>query len=518
MSTILRPKVTFNILPAALEISVAPQRILFVGQKTSAGTATSGVLVENIQNDNSENTFFGEDSMLASMIRSAKNINQVTRMDAIPLDDDGDGVAAEGVVAFSGTATGTGSIFVTVGSDANFKYSVDIEVGDTATIVGGKLATLINADPKCPVSAVNTTGSVALTAINLGLEGNQLGLRYQGQVAGITVALTAFADGLTNPDLTDIFDVIEGQRYQTIVWPSTYTLATVVNFLGGRFNVTNEVLDGVAVVTKTDTLANLLSAADAQNSQSLVIAANRLLSDADFKGPSLLEINNDLSSQFAAIRALRLTQDANLARYVIATRGALDSFGGPALASLPYFNTPFYNLPIIPVGKGFSKEEIDQLATAGAFVFGNNVTRTQTILSDVVTTYKTDVAGNPDSSFKYLNYVDTISTIREYMVNNCRARFAQCRLTAGDLIPGRNIANEILVRSFLTQLFVNLGGEDYVLTQAGETSLEFFRDNLVVSLDLENGKVTANMITPIVTQLREILGTIQIAFSTEALQ
>jgi len=262
---------------------------------------------------------------------------------------------------------------------------------------------------------------------------------------------------------------------------------------------------------------NLVTLGNAQNSQSVVIAGNRLLNDTDFKGGSMLELNNVVSAQFGALRALRLTQDANISRYVIATRGALDSFGGPALASLPYFNSPFFDLPIIPIGKGFKKEEIDQLAEAGLFVFGNNVNRTQIILADVVTTYKTDVAGNPDKSFKFLNYVDTISTVREYMVNNCRARFAQCRLTNGDLIPRRNIANEILIRSFITQLYTNLSQTDFVLTQAGEDALEFFRENLNVSLDLVDGQVTINMITPIVTQLREILGTIQIAFSTQAL-
>lgn len=514
MTTIQRPKVTLNIIPATQDISVAPQRILFIGQKTSAGSATAGQLVTRIGNDNSENTLFGAKSMLAGMIRAAKKINKVTQMDAIPLSDDGSAVAAEGTVAFSGTASAAGTIYITVGSTTNYRYEVAIESGDTATVIGGKLATLINNDTKAIVTAVNTTGSVALTAVNAGLEGNTIGLRYEGSVAGVSITLTAFADGATNPSLTGLFDVIEGQRYQTIVWPSSYTLSTVVNFLGERFNVTNEILDGVAVITKTDSYADLITLGNSQNSQSLVIAGNKELNDSDFIGPSMLELNNVVSAQFAALRALRLTEDANLSRYVIATRGALDSFGGPALASLPYFNTPFFDLPLIPIGKGFTKEEVDALATAGVFVFGNNINRTQVILADVVTTYKTDVAGNPDESFKFLNYVDTISTIREYMVNNCRARFAQCRLTEGDLIPGRNIANEALIRAFLTQLYTNLSQSDFVLTQAGEAALRFFIQNLSVSLDLIEGQVTVNMITPIVTQLREILGTIQIAFST----
>lgn len=518
MTTILRPKVTLSIRAAALEISVAPQRILFIGQKTSAGSATSGALIQNIPNDNSQNTLFGENSMVAGMITAAKLINQQTQMDAIGLSDAGGAVAATGVVTFSGTATATGSIFITVGSTANYRYSVDIESGDTATAIGAKLVTLIGADAKVPVTAGNSSGAVTLTAVNAGLEGNTIGLRVEGSVAGVTVALTAFTGGLTNPTITSVFDAIGENRYQTIVWPSTYTLSILTNFLGSRFNVTNEVLDGVGIVTVTDTYSNLLTAGNAQNSQSLVMFGNKKLTDSDFKGPSMLEMNNIMSSEFAALRALRLTAKANISRYVIATRGALDAFGGPALASLPYFNTPFFNLPLIPVAKGFTKDEVDSLANAGISVFGNNVTRTQVILSDVLTTYKTDVAGNPDISFKYLNYVDTISTVREYMVNNLRVRFAQCRLTEGDLVAGRNIANADLIRAVVTQYYMDLSNADFVLTQRGEIALDFFKQNLNVSLDLSTGTVTINMITPIVTQLREILGTIQIAFSTQALQ
>jgi phage tail sheath gpL-like len=518
MTTILRPKVSLSILPAALEISVAPQRILFIGQKTSAGTATSGALVENIPNDNSENTLFGENSMLAGMIRSAKLINKVTQMDAIGLSDAGGAVAATGTVAFSGTATEDGTLYITVGSTYSYRYEIAVESGDTATVIGGKLETAINADTKVPVTATNTTGSVELEAVNAGLEGNAIGLRYEGSVGGITITLTAFASGATNPTITSIFNAIGDKRYQTIVWPSTYTLSVLTNFLGERFNVTNEVLDGVGITTITDTYANLLTAGNAQNSQSLVMFGNRKLTDTDLKGPSMLELNNIVSSQFAALRALRFTDGASISRYVNATRGALDAFGGPALASLPYFNSPFYNLPIIPTAKGFTKEEVDDLADAGISVFGNNVTRTQIILSDVLTTYKTDSAGNPDISFKYLNYVDTISNIREYMVNNLRARFSQCRLTEGDLVAGRNIANEDLIRAVITQYYINLSDQDYVLTQSGEVALDFFKENLVVSLELSTGTVTINMVTPIVTQLREIVGTIQIAFSTQALQ
>jgi phage tail sheath gpL-like len=54
------PKLNFNILPADVEVGLAEQRILFIGQMTSEGTATAEKLVQNIANDNSWDTLFGK--------------------------------------------------------------------------------------------------------------------------------------------------------------------------------------------------------------------------------------------------------------------------------------------------------------------------------------------------------------------------------------------------------------------------------------------------------------------------
>ena len=77
------------------------------------------------------------------------------------------------------------------------------------------------------------------------------------------------------------------------------------------------------------------------------------------------------------------------------------------------------------------------------------------------------------------------------------------------------MANQVVIESFLDSLYQELSGEDFVLTQAGTTAVKFFKANRTVSLNLETGTVTINMKMPIVTQLRTIVATIQIAFSTE---
>ena len=107
-----------------------------------------------------------------------------------------------------------------------------------------------------------------------------------------------------------------------------------------------------------------------------------------------------------------------------------------------------------------------------------------------------------------------MSGIREYFFNNLKSRFAQSRLTTGEVAQGRSMANEAVIRGFIVRMYNILSGPDFVLTQAGEDALKFFKENLVVTLDLANRKVTFSSKTPIVSQLGIILGSVQLSFTT----
>lgn len=515
-SIIAQPKVTVNIVPATEAVQNTDQQILFIGQKTAAGTATAGALNLNILNDNSEDTLFGPTSMLAGMIRSAKRMNKITQMDAIALDDAGAGAAAAGAVDFTGsTATEAGTLIVTIGSGLNHRLTVGIADAATATTIGATLAAAITADTDIPVTAVNTLGAVALTAVNKGTLGNDIGISVEGAVAGVTVAITGMAGGTTDPTLTGVFDAIGDKRYQTIIWPYAADTSEIRSVLDARFNVDNKVQDGIGITARQDSLANHLALLGALNSESLTYITDKAENDANYKGPAQMELSPVKAAQFGAIRALRLTDGASISRFVITTNGPRDSFGGPALASKPYFNTETPDLPLIKVSHGWNETEIEQLHDAGGSVFGQNNKGNASIVGEIVTTYKNDSAGNPDVSFKYMNYVDTASGAREYFFNNLKARFAQSRLTEGDVLPGRDMANDLTIINFCEKLYQDLAGTNFVLLQAGENALKFFKSNITVELDLAQGRATVGMVVPLVTQLREILATMKIAFSTE---
>lgn len=516
MATVIsQPNVSISLVPAQTEVSNVDQKVLFVGQKTSSGTANPGQLVQNILNDNSWDTLFGERSMLAGMIRSGRLRNQETQFDAISLDDDAGATDATATITFTGTATESGTIDFYLASQKDYAVTVSVVSGDDADDIAAKLQTAAAALTQAPFIATVALGVVTLTAVNGGTEANNMGIAYDGEVAGIATAITKFTGGATNPDLTDLFDVIASQRYQTIIWPQSYGLTEVKDLLDPRFNVSNKIMDGVAITTYVDTLANLLSAGNAEDSQSIVIKGSKLEDEDSWKGPDIMEIPYIRSSQFGAIRALRLTQDADISQYVIGAGGPLDVFGGPAIASLPYFNTSLPDLLVSPPNVGFTDVEVEQLFDAGISVDGSNTAGNGVISGEVVTTCKTDAAGNPDVSFKFLNYVDTSSNAREYMFNNMKKDFAQSRLTTGDVLPNRNMQNENTIRGTIVGYYVTLSGNEYVLLQAGDDALDFFTNNLGITIDLANGRVTVTMKAPLVTQLRTIVSTFQLAFDLD---
>jgi phage tail sheath gpL-like len=515
-SEIKQPRTTISILNADQTVQNTDQKVLFVGQQ-NGGTATSGDLQENILNDNSWDTLYGSDSILSAMLRGAREVNGIVRFDAIGLDDAGGGTDATGLFTITGTATEAGTLTFDVGSELNHSFDIAVSSGDTATVIGDALEAAITADANCPVDASNTTGAVTLTAVQAGTLGNAIGLKNSGEVAGVTaVVTTAMSGGATDPTLTGVFDIVGDNRYQWVVWPYADDVSELTGFLDPRVNVSGDVLDGSGITAKDDSLANHLSRLGALNSETLTEFCDKTESTTTYKGPAQFELAYVKSSYFAGIGSLRLTDDAEISEFVTGRQAALDAFGGAALASKPYFNTPISQLPLIDVDKGWTDTEIEQLHDAGGSVIGVNKVNSEAIVGEVVTTYKTTAAGNPDQTWKYMNYFQTATGIREYFFNNLTARFEQTRLTEGAVQAGRDMANESTVRAECEKLYQDLAGADFVLVEDGPESFKFFKDNLVITIDKSEGEVSIQSKVVIVTQLREIIMSIQIAFSVRS--
>ena len=506
---ISKPDVTLNIIAAKSAAIVADQKVLIVAQKIAAGTATAGAVEVNVSDaTNTINGLFGTRSIVAEMVREFKKLNKETQLDVIPLDD-ATGTQATGVITITGTATAVGSLNISFGSDKRHKVKVDIASGDSATAIGSAITAAFVLVVDSPFQVADAIGVVTATAENDGTHANDWSIRVDGAVAGISAAIAGWAGGATDPSLTGVLDVIGDTRYQTIIWPAVFDVTIVESVLNTRFNTNNDVLDGIAVQVLKGTLSSLKSAVSALNSQSLLIIGDKTVDEATRKGTALREIPDVTATQVGALRSLRLTEGTNLTQF-LTTTASLDQFGGVHLASLPYFNTALPNLPVPLPEDEFSRSDQDELNSNAIALLGANRALNTTIFGELITTYLTDTAGNADKSFKFLNTVDTISTIRETFVANYKKRYAQTRLTNGDLEARFDMANEGSIRAFSLEVYRLLA--DDVLVQSGGVAEKDFLDNLIITLDLAKGEGSITMAPLLVSQLRAIVGTVQVNF------
>jgi len=510
------PSVTLSIIPATQLSGVTAQKVLIVGQISASGAAASaGTLHQNVQADGSEKTKFGIRSHLAHMIQAFKADNKVTQLDVFTVADPTT-AAAQATATITctdvvGDATEAGTISIQVG---NVVKDVSVAVGDGGEDLADAIVTAFTDTDYAfgtPVKSGTGPWIVTFTIDSNGAVGNDLPIIVGDLISGTDVVVTTgFDDGAGIVVYSGLAAAIQNIRYQTIVWPSAYTVADITTIVDDRFNETNEVMDGIAVQTVCDTLTTLKSAALAENSQNLVmIAQNPVTVTGGAVYPSTNASPDYLSVQVAAIRSLRLTEDALLTDY-LTTTARQDQYGGIGLASLPYFNTALPNLPVADPTEDYSLLEYAELASNGLAAAGPNRAYSGSVFGEFVTTYINDTAGNPDSSYKYLNTVDTVSVIREFFFENLKSRYAQTRLTTGDLIQGKAMANEPSIRAFCHRLYDELADEG--LVQKGTAAKQDYNANLSITVDIANGKVTIDQAPLLVTQLRVIIGTVQVNF------
>lgn len=516
--TTSNPKVTIQLREAALVDAFEDRRDLVVGQLGVGATAVSGALVENVQRMTIAElrTAFGNDEMFHRIRQWQFGNDGYSPLHAIGLSPEGSGTAATAEVEFTGTAAANGTITVAAVDERRFSVGVSVVSGDTATAVATKLKAALDALTDAPFTTATSTGAATLTATDVGTAGNFYGIKASGTVAGITYTVTGWTGGATDPSVTSIFDPIDGMRYTGINWPEYWdtSLSTVTDLLDARFNVSNDVQDGVAFHGHSDTFANLGTYVSSLNSQSLVVMGNNKISETLAKGPAILSYPSWDSAYFQGVRAKRLTPEAPIADDIVAQGGALDSFGGPALASLPYFNTPMQTVPVTRPTFLFSGQDQSDLEDAGVSTYGVNSSLNAMITGPIVTTRTTDAAGNENDSFHYLNFVDTGSVCREIFFRNLKATFAQSRLTEGDVVQGRSMANEETIRAELLRIYRVLSSQ--ALLQAGGEAEVFFNTNTTVAISLATRSVTITSPLPIVTQLGTINYTLTLAFTIES--
>lgn len=505
------PSITQSIITPAQIAQNSARKVLCLGVQLSGSTAIAGVIQENVQM-NAENDLFGAKSSLALMIREFRAINKLTIIDAIGFSDP-TGTPAAATFTLTGTATAAGAITVYAGSGRN-KAVIPVLIGALAADVATSVAAAINAiAANQPFNATDAAGVVTLTQVENTFSMKNAPMVIMDLPAGLVGVAGGFAGTAAAVDRTNALELLGDRRYTTVL--TTFNdIDDEKSWLDTRFNSTNQVLDGVLIHTEGFATSALVEAAAlAINSQSVNLIADRYLGSigpATYVGSTNAQPSFVISAQMAAVRSLRLTSDAPISDILSVRGAARDAFGGMHISTLPYFNT------LIPTGlilKGsnnwIATEEV-AINGYGASTMGPNIAKNAVILGEQVTTRLTDVAGNPDNTFHFLNAVDSSSAIREYFVNNQRQRYSQTRLTDGDQRAGFAIENRASIRAFMKQLYRLLSLE--VITQSGIVAEQNFDDGLTVEVDVSRGRATISSAPLQVGQLRLIIGTITVNF------
>ena len=203
----------------------AGKKVLLFGNKIAAGIAVAETPVAIGSKDDAI-TYFGAGSELALMCEAALDRFKFIQLFAVVVTETG--AAAAGTRVFSGTATEANTFIFWIGAK---KYTHTVSIGDTATVVGDAVALLVNNDTDSPVTAANVTGTVTLTAKNLGIRGNHIRLVSQGVVAGIThtTSATYLAGGTGQDDAQAALDAVAGTRYHYLV-PASSVIAELTKF------------------------------------------------------------------------------------------------------------------------------------------------------------------------------------------------------------------------------------------------------------------------------------------------
>ena len=521
MGSTSHPGIIAQLLAAAGAVPPDPFRELIVGQTGAAGTAVAGQAYPDLESKtNAEiKALFGVNSDMTNRILKAreKSLGRFAIW-GIGLAVSGTAVDSTLALTYAGTATEDRLMVVQPISSKQFSFNVAVVTGDDGSAVAAKVKAGFDVlEETFPASNAVALGVLTLTAADSGTIGNKYSVAHKDVAAGITVnaavgsARNQFSSGANDPETTTVFDNVQATRFHSILWPWENDFSEVTDFLEPRNVINNAFLHGIGFIGLDDTEANIkakVNGTPALNSPNLIFMGNRVVDGAD----AFVEPSDWRVAEFCSIEGLRLTEGTPIAEFVT-TDAPLDVVGGAGSASLAYHMTPLARTTPVDPALLFEGQEQVNLKDDGFTIVGVNESVSSTIMGELVTTYKFNSLGNPDVSFKFLNYIRTGYLALEIYFKLLKAAYSQSRLTEGTLVAGRAIANKSSIEAKYLEIFTTLGGADFVLCQAGSQAQKYFFDNLVISPDTASGVVTSSGQLPIVTQIRGFNMVFQLSFS-----
>lgn len=362
-----------------------PQKSLIVGQTINAVPAVPTYVPSAAWAAN----FFGAGSQLALMAAKVYANDPEAQLWAYPLADASGASAATGSIAFTGPASGNGTIAVMINGR---EVQIGVASGTAASAIATAVAAAVNAyiDPRgmaLPVTAaVDGTHNyqVDFTARNKGTVGNTIGLtlNFYGSAggealpAGVGATVTAMSGGATDPDLgglaaglgTEPYDFIAIAGYNEST--QLNELQTMMSFTSGRWSYAQQLYGHVWSAYQ---------------------------STAGFSGSDLLTFGAGRNDPHVSV--VGYEQACPHASFDIAAAYmASFSAGSKAGVSQPEQTLPLVDIIAAPKGNRFLFATQAALLQTGVALMMPNADGSASIMMSV-TTYQTNTWGQTDRSY-----------------------------------------------------------------------------------------------------------------------
>ncbi len=382
-STIRKPGIfhEFDLVSGAVGLTPLPNRVLLVGELLGGvgpGSAVADVF-QQIFDENQVDLLFGEGSVAALMCRKAleagRRIGVQPELYCAGIADPA-GTAAEWTITVgAGTAAeGADLVFRIAGRTLRAGVSKDDDQDAAATAI----LAAINANlANLPVTAAVVANVVTLTAVNTGLNGNDIVVTVEDVgLSDLTVTPAVTIAGVGVADPTTALDNSLALYFETKAI-STH-LAADVTLLKAHLD------DAWAPAAKRWTFAFM-------GETGSLATANTLSAAADDERICIVtyEDSPSLPSEIAAATAVAVSSQVQ-----------------------PNFNWDGFELPLFvpPDASVYSDTEIESALAAGSTPFAPNDQRTTTTIVRLITT-KTTEGGNPFENAKDLSTMRGLITV-----------------------------------------------------------------------------------------------------------
>lgn len=207
----------FNYLRAAGSLASVPLTIALIGEKTAAGTAVAGTIYDatNAATTDALGGASGGGALMCRKAYEAANLfGRAPIIKVVFVAEPGGGTANVKTITAVGTATAQGNQIIRI---AGRTFVIGVRVGDTATINGAAISDTFKSKAETlPVIVSVAAGIVTLTHATKGVNGIDVKVTVEQQVAGIVLTVANTVVGAGVADHQPAFDALAPQRYDGI--------------------------------------------------------------------------------------------------------------------------------------------------------------------------------------------------------------------------------------------------------------------------------------------------------------